>query len=243
MSQDGSSRALKIYRKAGADARTQREVEAIRRCSHPGIVRLDSIETLRNGGDEFVYSLEEFLSGGTLAARLSGGVMSPGDVRNLALSLVDAVGHIAARGLVHRDLKPDNIMFRTTGGEPVIVDFGLVRDLNQYSLTKTWFPRGPGTPYYAAPEQLNNEKSLIDWRADQFSLGVVLAFCGLGRHPFSTAGASLSQVVERVARKQVPEPEFAAWAVQNGLTPLVSMVDPWPVRRYRTPARLADAWL
>jgi hypothetical protein len=57
---------------------------------------------------------------------------------------------------------------------PALVDFGLVRDLSETSLTASWLPRGPGTPLFASPEQLNNEKALIDWRSDQFSIGVIL---------------------------------------------------------------------
>jgi serine/threonine protein kinase len=173
---------------------------------------------------------------------LAGGPLSPPDVRTLATALVDAVGHISSLGLVHRDLKPDNIMFRSPGGPPVVVDFGLVRDLRQSSLTKTWLPHGPGTPYYAPPEQLNNEKPMIDWRADQFSLGVVLTMCGLGRHPYELAGLNALQVVDRVARREAAAPDFTTWATTNGLTALVRMVAPWPIARFRTPALLASAW-
>lgn len=238
----GSARALKVYRKVGADARTHREVEAITRCSHAGIARFELIETWKDGTEEYVYSIEEFLAGGTLAARLSAGTLSATDVRRLAIALVDAVGHIASLELVHRDLKPDNIMFRSVGGPPVIVDFGLVRDLSQSSLTKTWLAQGPGTPYYAPAEQLNNEKPLIDWRADQFALGVVLTMCGLAQHPYEAPGLNAIQVVDRVARRERPSQAFATWATANGLAPLVRMVAPWPIERFRTPSLLANAW-
>jgi serine/threonine protein kinase len=240
---DGTARALKVYRRAGADARTQREVDAITRCSHPGIARFELIETWKDGADEYVYSLEEFLAGGTLTARLASGPLPIEEVQDVAVLLVDAVAHIASLGLVHRDLKPDNIMFRNAGSAPVIVDFGLVRDLSQSSLTKTWQPQGPGTPYYAAAEQLNNEKSMIDWRTDQFALGVVLTMCGLTRHPYALAGLDPMQVVDRVARREEPPPDFVAWANGNGLGPLVRMVAPWPIGRFRTPSQLAEAWL
>jgi serine/threonine protein kinase len=238
----GSARALKVYRKAGADARTQREVDAIKRCSHPSIAQFELIETWKDGAEEFVYSLEEFLAGGTLTAHLAGGLLPGPRVAELAIMLVDAVDHIASLGLVHRDLKPDNIMFRTPGGHPVVVDFGLVRDLSQSSLTKTWLPQGPGTPYYAPAEQLNNEKPLIDWRADQFSLGVVLTMCGLGRHPYELPGMNPLEVVDRVGRREMPTADFVAWATSSGLVPLPRMVAPWPISRFRTPSLLAAAW-
>jgi serine/threonine protein kinase len=239
---DGTARALKIYKKAGADARAQREVDAIKRCSHPGIARLDVIETFKHGNEEYVYLLEEFLSGGTLTAHLAGGNLVPRQVRELAASLVSAVSHIAALNLVHRDLKPDNIMYRKVGGELVIVDFGLVRDLQMTSLTKTWQPQGPGTPFFAAPEQLNNEKAMIDWRTDQFALGVVLTICGFGRHPYAISGASPARTIERVANREEPADEFIDWTIRAGLTPLARMVKPWPINRYRTPMQLANSW-
>jgi serine/threonine protein kinase len=239
---DSSLRALKLYRRAGADARTQREVDALTRCSHPGIARFELVDLWKDGPDEYVFSIEEFLSGGTLTARTSSALLSPAELRPLAISLVDAVGHIASLDLVHRDLKPDNVMFRSPGGPPVIVDFGLVRDLSQSSLTKTWLPHGPGTPYFAPAEQLNNEKPLIDWRADQFALGVLLTVSSFGRHPYELTGLNPMQVVERVARREQPAPEFVQWANASALSPLAVMVAPWPIGRFRTPALLRAAW-
>jgi serine/threonine protein kinase len=235
-------KALKIYRNTGTDARTAREVEAIRRCSHAGIVQFELIEVWRERGEEYVYSLEEFLEGGTLSDRLTAGLMTPADVRTLAIHLGDALGHISSLGLVHRDLKPDNIMFRTSGGPPVVVDFGLVRDLSKVSLTKTWAPHGPGTPFYAAAEQLNNEKTMIDWRTDQFALGVVLTMCGLGHHPYMLPNLNPVAVVERVSRREPVGADFVGWALQAGLGPLLRMVAPYPIGRYRTPEQLATAW-
>jgi len=238
----GEPRALKVYRRLGANARTQREVDAITRCTHPGVVRFELIDAWHDGGKEYVYSLEEYLAGGTLTARTNKAQLSVVDLRALAVGLVDAVAHIAGLDLVHRDLKPDNIMFRVSGGPPVIVDFGLVRDLSQSSLTKTWLPQGPGTPYYAPPEQLNNEKALIDWRADQFALGVLLTVSSLGEHPYALAGQDPYQTVDRVASREQPSPEFVAWATANHLHPLIRMVAPWPIERFRTAALLGAAW-
>jgi serine/threonine protein kinase len=238
----GDPRALKVYRHHGANARTQREVDAITRCTHPGVVRFELIDAWKYGGKDYVYSLEEYLAGGTLTARMAKAQLSVNEVRELAISLVDAVGHIAGLDLVHRDLKPDNIMFGSPGGPPVIVDFGLVRDLKQSSLTKTWLPHGPGTPFFAPAEQLNNEKPLIDWRADQFALGVLLTVAGTSTHPYALPGQDSYQVIDRVASRERPSPDFVAWATSNGLDALVRMVAPWPIERFRTPTLLAAAW-
>jgi len=239
---DKRPRALKIYKRTGADARTVREVEAIGRCAHPNIVSFELIDTIREGAEDYVFSLEEFLAGGTLTAHVASGLLPIAALQALGAPLIDAVGHIASHDLVHRDLKPDNIMFRGPGGPPVVVDFGLVRDLSASSLTATWVPNGPGTPFYAAPEQLNNEKSMIDWRADQFALGVVLTICSWGKHPYALPGLHPSLAVERVARRESLDSDFVTWADGQGLIALKRMVEPWPVDRFRTPQQLSAAW-
>ena len=143
---------------------------------------------------------------------------------------------------MHRDIKPDNILYRADGVTPVIVDFGLVRDLVRTSLTQTWLIRGPGTPLYAPPEQLRNEKALIDWRSDQFSLGVVVAFAAFGFHPYQDGGESFARTVERVADRGKQTARFADAAMQSGMPFLIQMTAPCPVERFRTPESLLRAW-
>jgi serine/threonine protein kinase len=234
--------ALKIYRPGFPAERTQREIEAMQRCSHSGIAKLVTLAKLQWQGTTLLYSLEEFIPGGTLSHRLATSLLSPTETAALGAKLIDAVEHIAAQNLVHRDLKPDNIMFRQDGTTPVIVDFGIVRDLKNSSLTGSWQVSGPGTPFFSSPEQLRNEKNLIDWRSDQFSLGVVLALSSLGFHPYADQGLSDAEVVQRVAdRRSQPDP-FKAAAKQVGLPVLVDMTAPWPVERIRTPRELATGW-
>ena len=133
-------------------------------------------------------------------------------------------------------------MFREDRSTPVITDFGVVRDLTDSSMTPTWAPRGPGTPYFASPEQLNNEKDLTDWRSDQFALGVVLAYVTLQQHPYMLPGIPDQDVVDRVSSRIGPAEHFVACANEAGLSVLSKMVAPWPVDRYRTPSHLATAW-
>ncbi len=167
--------ALKVFQPGFSPERTSRELSAMQRCSHPNIAQLTAIAHFYLDGVQYLLSIEEFLSGGTLSSRLQRGLLDASATRAVGAQLISAISHIASQDLVHRDIKPDNILFRADGITPVIVDFGLVRDLIRTSLTQSWFIRGPGTPYFAPPEQLRNEKALIDWRSDQFSLGVVVA--------------------------------------------------------------------
>jgi serine/threonine protein kinase len=238
----GEPQALKIYRPGFSPERTSRELSAMQRCSHPNIGRLTAIAGFYHDGVQHLLSVEEFLSGGTLTSRLQRGLLNGPEARGIGGQLVSAVAHIASHDLVHRDIKPDNILFRGDGITPVIVDFGLVRDLVSTSLTQTWLIQGPGTPFFAPPEQLRNEKIMIDWRSDQFSLGLVVALSLFGFHPYQHNGASPEQTVERVAQRGSQSGRFVDAATQAGMPFLIRMTAPWPVERFRTPDDLQRAW-
>ncbi|MES2643872.1 MAG: serine/threonine-protein kinase [Myxococcota bacterium] len=236
--------ALKVYLPGSVSERAVREIEALTALSKTGHRSLPSflaIVSFDHAGAQFLVSGEEFLGGGSLSERLMRGLCDRDDIVALARQLASALTVVAAEGLVHRDIKPDNLVFREDGSI-VLVDFGLVRNLGQPSLTQTWLAQGPGTPLFAAPEQLNNDKGLIDWRTDQFSLGVSLSFSGFGRHPYAHPGDTPDRVVGRVGARERPHPDFLSWTAANRLAPIAKMVEPWAVSRFRKPAELVAAW-
>ncbi|MGA8742987.1 MAG: serine/threonine-protein kinase [Terracidiphilus sp.] len=238
----GGPQALKVFQPGFSPERTSRELSAMQRCSHPNIANLTSIAGFYHDGIQFLLSVEEFLPGGTLTTRLQRGSFTRTEALGIGNQLVNAVAHIASHDLVHRDIKPDNILFRQDGVTPVIVDFGLVRDLVRTSLTHTWFMRGPGTPYFASPEQLRNEKAMIDWRSDQFSLGVVMTIGLFGIHPYQEEEALPAQTVERVAERAPQSNRFLKCAKEVGMPFLIRMTAPWPVERFRLPENLQVVW-
>ena len=240
---DGQSRALKVIKGPASEPRTDREIEALQRCNHPNIARLFEASSHEHRGVQYDYTIEEFLPGGTLTSRLATqGPLNPEGTLLLGRHLVSAVLHVAGLHLVHRDIKPDNIMLRDDGETPVLVDFGLVRDLSASSLTMTWQMQGPGTPFYAAPEQLTNRKRIIDWRTDQFGLGIVLCEATLQVHPYSRPGEPQRATVERVAAYGERNKEILEECEAMGLTCLERMTRLWPVQRYRLPEELEEAW-
>lgn len=240
----GTPWALKVYLPGKAIARAEREITAMLRCSHPNIARLASVGLHSLDSSQYCYLIEEFLPGGTLSAEIeTRGTMFPREaVLELGTALISAIGCVAAARLVHRDLKPENVMLRADGRTPVIVDFGLVRHLDESSLTQSWAPRGPCTPLFAPAEQLCNDKSGIDWRADQFALGILLSLAGLACHPYLVSGEDSSIAVQRMASRSGQTQQFLDLAAAHNLPALVKMTEPWPIGRYRTPERLASAW-
>jgi serine/threonine protein kinase len=234
--------ALKIFDPSKCDiARNDREINAIKKCDSPYIGKLFDYGNFKAAdGNTYFFALEEFFDGGTLSSQIQNAILPPSLVREYAIALINALDHLKAMKLVHRDIKPDNIMFRKGIPTPILVDFGLVRDLSESSLTQTWLPRGPGTAYYSAPEQLNNDKDLIKWRTDQFCLGVVLSFCLIGQHPFQEPGMTIPETVNAVAQRLSYAPTFRQKVRSLGFDCLIKMVEAWPVRRYSTPQEILN---
>jgi serine/threonine protein kinase len=239
---DGSRLALKILRPGCSAERNEREVEAMKRCADPNIVALLELADFDHEGTKFTYLLERFMEGGTLEDRLRKGLLDRGGVLALGDELIRALAHIAENDLVHRDFKPANILYAAAGGEAIVGDFGIVRDLRKDSLTKTYLIQGPGTPFFAAPEQLNNEKTLIDWRTDQFAVGVTLAVAHFGVHPYQAEGENEGLAVGRVATRNGPTTRFIQAVTAAGFPVLGRMVARWPAERYRSPGILLEKW-
>lgn len=127
-------------------------------------------------------TVEEYIEGDTLQNR-QGDYTDWLSIRELLLKLIDGMELVWKRNIVHRDLKPANIIIRPDGS-PCIIDFGIARFLDMESLTNTLSPSGPRTPLYASPEQMRNDKHLIDMRTDFFALGIIAMELYLGVHPF-----------------------------------------------------------
>jgi serine/threonine protein kinase len=239
---DGAKLALKVLRQGCCPERSDREVEAMKRCTHPNIIALLELAEFEHAGTKYTYLLENFMEGGTLDDRLKRGLLSRKDVLSLGDELIRAVSHIAEKDLVHRDFKPANILYASAGGEALIGDFGVVRDLRKESLTKSYLLPGPGTPFFAAPEQLNNEKALIDWRTDQFAIGTTLAIAHFGFHPYREDGEDDNQAIGRVASRSGPSARFVQAVSAAKLPVLEKMVARWPAERFRLPNTLLEDW-
>ncbi|MBI3928915.1 MAG: serine/threonine protein kinase [Armatimonadetes bacterium] len=186
-----------ISRELSADPdyvnRFRREIVVSKNLVHPCIVRL-----LDYGEHEGrIYLAQEFLQGETLSRRLSSGGMDLRRAMKLLESLFRGVGYAHSQGVVHRDLKPDNIMMLADGNLK-ITDFGLAKAEDSQKLTRTGVAMG--TPAYMAPEQIQGQD--LDARTDQYALGVIAYELLTGRLPFEA-----EDVVQVIYRHLSEEPE------------------------------------
>jgi hypothetical protein len=192
--------AVKILRvEDRADAqRFMREAAALADLCHPAIVRYvaHGIE-----GDGTPYLAMEWVDGVTLAAVIAQRGLGLRDSVGVARGLADALAAVHAHGLVHRDVKPVNILFPGGDvGRPKLIDFGIarrIRDVKGFTRTGALL----GTPSYMAPEQARGARQL-DARVDVFALGCVLYECLTGRVAF--AGEHLLAVRAKVLLLQPP---------------------------------------
>ncbi len=234
--------ALKIAAVTGGADRLMREAKALQECSHPSIAKLLQAFAYTYGDHQLWVVYEEYLAGGTFEAGLAKYPITPDAVRRIGVRLAEVLEHLDEKRLVHRDIKPANIMFRGNGdGSPVLTDFGIVRMLDQPTLTHAFMQMGPGTPAFASPEQLNNDKALIDWRTDQFDLSIVLAGCLLGHHPFLLPGKHLQDAIHAVAARQELPVGNARRLRELGFESLTRALRAWPIARFRKPVEFIDA--
>jgi tetratricopeptide (TPR) repeat protein/predicted Ser/Thr protein kinase len=235
--ENGRLVALKVLRddSPGVAARFQREVQSATRLSHPGIVKV-----FRAGKAEGrPYIAMEFVGGRSFAERLDSA--SRPALRECVRILADicsALRHAHARGVVHRDLKPQNVLVDAEG-RAIVVDFGLARP-TEPGWTVTMQRETAGTPGYMSPESVRGGAAALDPAVDVYSLGAVLYHVLAGRPPFT--GASPYEVMERVSRELPAAPpgpaDLAAVAMK--------CLEKAPGRRYATVAELEEelrAWL
>src|SRR5215216_4347180 len=205
-----------------SDVRTRfiREAQTAAQLSHPNIVPIYSVDEKDHGS--VVYFVMAFVDGESLGARLAREGAWPVDrtVRVLR-DVADALAYAHERGVVHRDIKPDNILIDRASGRPMVTDFGIARAAaGETRLTITGV--AVGTPAYMSPEQALGERE-IDGRSDLYSLAVVGYHLLSGETPFkasNTPAMLVKHVSERPRpiRERRPEvPAYLAVAIDRAL--------------------------
>jgi eukaryotic-like serine/threonine-protein kinase len=193
--------------------RLLREAQAAAALDHPNIC---AVHEIRSEGDRS-FIVMQFCDGETLAARLERGPLGADEAAELLGQVADALAFAHRAGLVHRDIKPQNIMISPRGRVKVL-DFGLakvaglagqVSDDTPTETVLTFHGSPVGTASYMAPEQIKCEA--VDSRADLFAMGVVMYECLTGRRPFE--GRSTYEILDAVVTRDPPPPQAVNPAV------------------------------
>jgi serine/threonine-protein kinase len=200
--------------------RFTREAQTAAKLSHPHIVPIHSV----GEGQGLVYFVMGYVEGESVAARIKRrGQLPVEEVRRIMKETADALSAAHGLGVVHRDIKPDNILLEGTRGRVMVTDFGIAKALSQSSgATLTGAGVAIGTPSFMSPEQAAGEKE-IDGRTDLYSLGIVAFQMLTGELPFyapTVAGILMKQITEPAPdlRSRRPDaPEDLALAVSRCL--------------------------
>ncbi len=201
--------------------RFTREAQTAARLSHPHIV---PIHTVGEGAEGLVYFVMGYVDGEPLGHRLRRrGQLPCEEVRRIMRETADALSAAHALSVIHRDIKPDNILLEGTRGRVMVTDFGIAKALSHSSAaTLTGAGIAIGTPSYMSPEQAAGERD-IDGRSDLYSLGIVSYQMLAGELPFqapTVAGILMKQITEPapdVLTKRPDVPDDLALAVARCL--------------------------
>ncbi len=217
---------------AEEEERFLREARAAAQLSHPGIVPV--LEIAHDGGVPYIVS--EYVEGLTLADVLTGRRPAFRESAELVAAVADALDYAHRRKIVHRDVKPSNLLIDHAGA-PHVTDFGLARR-GEGEITVTLDGQILGTPAYMAPEQAAGDQQRVDARSDVYSLGVVLYELLAGELPFR---GNQRMLLHQVLNDEPRPPRSLNDRIPRDLeTVTLKAMAKEPAHRYATAQELAD---
>jgi serine/threonine-protein kinase len=187
---------LKVFHVGGERERALRELRASLELACARVPTTYGSGTLASPAGDVIWLCEERIEGTNLREILQRDVLADDQVIRLSQDLLAILTAAETREIVHRDVKPENIIL-AGDGEFWLIDFGLARHLGLTSLTATALPFGVGTPGYAPPEQFRNVKHEIDGRADLFGLGMTIYEACEGVNPLRQGARDIQEVLRR----------------------------------------------
>ena len=207
------------------------EIKLLASLDHPNIAALRTALTV----DNQLLMIMEYVEGITLAARLEHGPIPVGETLDYINQVLAALSYAHARGVIHRDIKPGNMML-TPGGVVKLMDFGIARSGTDGGMTKTGTTLG--SVHYMSPEQVRCEP--IDARSDLYSLGITLYELVTGQRPFQ-ADSEFSLMAAQV--KEIPKPPVQLQAgLPAGLNEIILMaIEKDPAKRFQSAEAFRNA--
>jgi hypothetical protein len=230
--------AIKVLPPDGSgdgEERFRREARIAARLTHPNIVPLHSF----GEASGLLYFVMGYVRGESLGSRMRRG-LSVASAQRILVELADALDHAHRQGVVHRDVKPDNVIVDDDSGRAMLADFGIARRDTHSALTSTGAV--VGTPQYMSPEQASGATT-VDGRSDIYSLGILAYAMLAGRLPFD--GPMSDVLVQHMTREAAPLRSVAP-AVPEALAAVVTRClakdprDRWPDARALKEALIAS---
>jgi serine/threonine-protein kinase len=215
-------------------ARFLREARTIAQMNHPNIATIYSIEQEA----EKLFIVMELVEGESLATVLAKGPLPPPEAVRIIRHVAEALAEAHEKGIVHRDVKPDNVIVGKRGTK--VLDFGIAKQLVSTTDSPTLTQAGliVGTPFYMSPEQALGRP--VDARSDLFSLGVVLYEALAGKRPFE--GESVTETMMNIIMQEAPDLATVAPSLPSSLADVVNRaLQKKPERRYGSAGEMVDA--
>ncbi|MEZ0230733.1 MAG: serine/threonine protein kinase, partial [Planctomycetota bacterium] len=211
--------ALKVI-KAGANVpevqinRFVQEARSAAQLNHPNIVTVYDFGRYR----DMFYIAMEFIPGTPLAKLIADGQLTIARSIEITDDLLSAVAYAHTKGVIHRDLKPQNILVETDRGRARLIDFGLAKD-NTGGLGLTQTGQILGSPFYLSPEQTRGESRNVDPRSDVFAMGVILYEMITKTRPFT--GRSAAEVYTKILKERPAPPSAVEPDIDSTLQTIV----------------------
>ena len=202
--------------------RFYKEGRAAARLSHNNIVQAIDVGTTP---DDLHFFVMEYVEGQTLYDVMQpppmgrGQNFAEGEALDITIQIGQALAHAHKRGLIHRDVKPKNILL-TPNGVAKLTDLGLARQKDDKQAAETEAGKAYGTPYYISPEQIRGEVD-IDYRADIYSLGATMYHLVTGRPPFD--GDTPSAVMHKHLKEHLTPPDHVNVALSAGISEIIEV--------------------
>ena len=213
-----------------------REAETAAQLSHPNIVPIYTVDETEG----LVYFVMAYVDGENLAKRIfERGVLPTDEVRRILRDVADALAYAHERGVVHRDIKPDNIIIAAQTGRPMVTDFGIARAVSDGDSRLTATGMAIGTPAYMSPEQAAGERA-IDGRSDLYSLGIVAYQMLVGEPPF-VAASTPAMLVKHISERPTPVQQRRADMPEGLARAVMLLLEKDPANRFPSASALVAA--
>ncbi|MBI2919745.1 MAG: protein kinase [Planctomycetes bacterium] len=221
---------LVAYKAPEYAERFLREARLAARIKHPNVLAV--MDADQDAATGLYYMVTEFADGGSVGDRLDKGPFPEQKAVAVVAGIAKALQAAAKQGIIHRDIKPDNILI-SKDGRVKLADLGLAKDVAQEAdITKS--SSAIGTPFYMSPEQIQDSKR-VDIRSDIYSLGATFFHLLTGKPPFP--GSDVYGVLHKVMTAPTPDPKASRPEISDGTSRLcMKMMEKDVARRYQTPS-------